>query len=86
MGLQQQNQEKAGHMNDTSMHEHRGSYRGWSAVIGDPEFAQNAMDNHAVAKHRRHRTPDYQQVLDLLSARIYASAHPDVIPTAGWKR
>lgn len=55
--------EKAGLLPERENKEIAGSCKGWPAVIGDPEFVRNALEQHKIGKHRLHRRADYQYVL-----------------------
>ena len=42
-----------------------GSCKGWPAVIGDPEFARDAMERYKENLNRLHRKADYSHVLGI---------------------
>ncbi len=41
-----------------------GASKGWPAVIGNPEFVKQAMEQHKIRTHRLHRKADYNYVLE----------------------
>jgi putative transposase len=62
-GIDVSSPERSGALSHTEEFEIAGSLKGWPAVIGDPEFAQAAMQRHAVRAYRVHRQADYTHVL-----------------------
>ncbi|MBD3422187.1 MAG: hypothetical protein GF398_18905 [Chitinivibrionales bacterium] len=66
-GIEPRRLKDAGRLGQAEAFELSGSKKGWPAVIGDPEFARNAMNRHAIALHRKHRQADYPAVLDKLA-------------------
>ena len=47
-----------------------GSCKGWPAVIGDPEFAREAMERYEEKLKRLHRKADYLHVLGIISKEV----------------
>ena len=47
-----------------------GAQKGWPAVIGDPEFAKQALTRHQENFKRKHRQADYQRTLKLLLSQV----------------
>ncbi|MFP4164512.1 MAG: transposase [Chitinispirillaceae bacterium] len=62
-GLDESNIESAGLLPERESAEIEGSCRGWPAVMGDPEFVRNAMEQHKIGMRRLHRKADYDYVL-----------------------
>ena len=56
--------ETAGKLAFVEATEIAGSFKGWPAVIGDPEFVKRAMEKYKEDLHRLHRKADYQFVLE----------------------
>ncbi|MFP4165423.1 MAG: hypothetical protein ACLFVE_15730, partial [Chitinispirillaceae bacterium] len=42
----------------------------WPAVMGDPEFVRNAMEQHEIGMRRLHRKADYDYVLKKIAVEI----------------
>lgn len=62
--------ELAGQLSTTEKTEIIGSCKGWPAVIGDPEFVQNAMKKYQDFLNRNHRKADYPFVLNTISQKV----------------
>jgi putative transposase len=71
-GIDKAHPETAGSLSEDALFEIAGSHKGWPAVIGDADFAKNAMSCHPVAVHRRHRQADYQNVLESIAKQVTA--------------
>jgi len=69
-GICRKNPEKSGLPGMRESVEIEGAFKGWPAVIGDHEFAREAMRRHDVARHRKHRKADYERVLETLASMI----------------
>lgn len=69
-GINETNLEISGQLPDDALFEIAGSHKGWPAVIGDADFAKNAMSCHQVAVRRRHRQADYQNVLESIAKQV----------------
>lgn len=73
-GIDADNVNKSGMLLPADRTEIIGSSKGWPAVIGDAEFAREAMAKHEVSRWRKHRKADYAKVLKRL-AREVCSEH-----------
>jgi len=62
--------ELAGQLSSIEATEITGSCKGWPAVIGNPEFAQTAMEKYKYQLNRKHRKADYPCVLDDVSKKV----------------
>jgi len=70
-GISSEKQNLAGLPDDAGSIEISGSFKGWPAVIGDPEFAQTAMARHQELKKLRiHRKADYPYILKNIAAAV----------------
>jgi putative transposase len=63
----------AGQLPDEAVFEISGSHKGWPAVIGDAEFAKEAMLRHEVSTWRKHRQVDYKNALESIAVDISKS-------------
>jgi REP element-mobilizing transposase RayT len=72
----------AGKLPFKEAYEISGSCKGWPAVIGDSDFAKNAMEKYSrLCFQRKHRKADYTYVLDTISNKIcteYGITHDDL--------
>jgi putative transposase len=68
-GIDAERPEISGGLQETEAFEIAGAFRGWPAVVGDAEFAREAMKRHEVARRRTHRQADYQEVLEAVAAK-----------------
>jgi hypothetical protein len=69
-GCECEDVKKAGHLSDAESAEISGSCKGWPAVIGDPDFVKNAMEQYTLCLHRNHRKADYPYVLDTIAKKV----------------
>lgn len=60
----------AGRLSMVEETEIRGSCKGWPAVIGDPEFVEDAFKRFKEYLKRRHREADYPYVLENISQKV----------------
>ncbi len=61
---------KAGSLDKDSEQEIRGAFKGWPAVIGNPEFVKRVMEQHKISMHRMHRKADYYYVLEKIANEV----------------
>ena len=66
----QSGNETAGKLPLTEATEIAGSFKGWPAVIGDPEFVKKAMERYKGYLNRLHRKADYSIVLDTEANKV----------------
>ena len=72
-GIHAGTMETAGALSGSEEFELAGAFKGWPAVIGDPEFARNAMARHRqICLMRKHRQADYSRVLQTIEAEVCA--------------
>jgi REP element-mobilizing transposase RayT len=69
-GIVETDLKNAGRLSPADTAEVEGSFKGWPAVIGDPDYVKAAMEKHAIGLHRKHRKADYGAILEKLSNRI----------------
>jgi len=60
----------AGHLPCIEASEIIGSCKGWPAVIGDPEFANDALEKFKLELKRKHRKADYTYVIGNISRQV----------------
>ena len=60
----------AGNLDPTGEFETTGAQKGWPTVVGNPDFARKAMENHEIHRRRLHRQADYPAVLHSLHEQI----------------
>jgi hypothetical protein len=66
---------RAGVLSPVGSYEVAGSKKGWPAVIGDPDFARKAMEQHSIGFQRKHRKADYAHVLETLAVKACSECH-----------
>jgi len=67
--------EIAGQLSSIEAIEIAGSCKGWPAVIGDPEFVKNAMEEYKYFLNRKHRKADYPFILESVSVEVCEEYH-----------
>ncbi len=85
-GVDAQHIEKSGDLPSEGETEIAGSHKGWPAVVGDPEFAREAMASHRTSTWRKHRQTDYRGTLTKIARQICAefSVSEDDLLRRGW--
>ncbi len=66
-GYSVDDQKNAGLLPESENIEVIGASKGWPAVIGNPEFVKQAMEQHKIRDHRLHRKSDYNYVLEKIA-------------------
>jgi hypothetical protein len=69
-GIVDDSLELSGQLDHDGEMELRGSFKGWPAVVGNPEFVRSAMERHHVSKWRVHRKSDYNEVLQNIAKSV----------------
>jgi REP element-mobilizing transposase RayT len=86
-GIDEHNLDKAGELSEVEAIEITGSHKGWPAVVGDHDFARQAMEHHLAVARRKHRQADYHKALAEIAKRVCAeyAITEDNLHQRGWK-